>query len=289
LTDKYVPLDTLQQLILAAFILIDSLGDSTVTSGDVVTCTCSPTDSLSEINTSATTITTTPSTANTGTFTESCGFADNAGNTGIASTTYTVELSGGGSSSGGGGGSSSSSGYTRTIPVSKDLNGTTINQKLEVKERLKVTVDGVFHHIGIKEITATTAVIEITSVPVQVELSIGEDIKVDLNDDNVYDVHVKLNAIVNGKADITVTYLSEAYTPPCVPSWECSNYSECVGGTRARACVDSNSCGVNDGKPAESEACSELQQTKNVVWVWVIIAIVVVLIAIGWVYMKKKR
>ena len=79
--------------------LVDSTGPtasvicspSTVYNGDTVTCTCSPSDSGSGANTSATSITTNPSTANTGTFTQSCSFADLAGNSGSSSDTYTVE------------------------------------------------------------------------------------------------------------------------------------------------------------------------------------------------------
>jgi len=58
---------------------------SSVTAGSVVTCSCSPTDSGSGVNTSATSVTEKPTTSNTGTFTESCSYADLAGNTGSTS------------------------------------------------------------------------------------------------------------------------------------------------------------------------------------------------------------
>ncbi|MEK6829281.1 MAG: hypothetical protein AABY15_04075, partial [Nanoarchaeota archaeon] len=67
--------------------------------GDVVTCTCSPSDPTSGINSSVTSITANPSTANTGTFTESCSFADMAGNTASTTAQYTVEQSGSGAAS----------------------------------------------------------------------------------------------------------------------------------------------------------------------------------------------
>ena len=72
---------------------------ATLKTGDVVTCTCSPSDPTSGINSSATSITANPSTSNTGTFSESCSFADMAGNTGSTSTTYIVEQSGSGATS----------------------------------------------------------------------------------------------------------------------------------------------------------------------------------------------
>lgn len=67
----------------------------TVNVGDIVTCTCTPSDTFSNINTTATGYDATPSTQNTGTHEISCSYQDLAGNTGIAYTTYYVEMSGG--------------------------------------------------------------------------------------------------------------------------------------------------------------------------------------------------
>ena len=101
----------------------------TVNTGDVVTCTCSPSDSLSGVNSSATSITATPSTSNTGTFTESCSFADMAGN--IVSTTaqYTVEQSGSGASTSSGSSSGAQVAVTSTddsASIEKSYTFTTI-------------------------------------------------------------------------------------------------------------------------------------------------------------------
>ncbi len=63
---------------------------ATANTGDTETCTCSPSDVTSGVNSSATSITANPSTASTGTFTSTCNFADMAGNTATASTTYIV-------------------------------------------------------------------------------------------------------------------------------------------------------------------------------------------------------
>lgn len=87
-----------------------SCSPATVNTGDTVTCTCSPSDGGSGVNTSATSITANPSTTNTGTFTNTCTFADLAGKTGTTSATYTVEQS----SSGGAGAGTSTSGSAAT-------------------------------------------------------------------------------------------------------------------------------------------------------------------------------
>ncbi len=41
----------------------------------------------------------------------------------------------------------------------------------------------------------------------------------------------------------------------CVPSWNCSSWGSCVGGTKTRTCTDLNDCGDSSSKPAESESC----------------------------------
>ena len=80
-----------------------------------VTCSCSSSDALSGVNSTAgNSVTSSPSTGETGIFTNTCSFIDLAGNSGTASTTYTVtqtSTSTGGTTSSGGGAS------TPAIPV----------------------------------------------------------------------------------------------------------------------------------------------------------------------------
>ncbi|MFH1585635.1 MAG: hypothetical protein ABIB79_02625 [archaeon] len=52
-------------------------------------------------------------------------------------------------------------------------------------------------------------------------------------------------------------YLVIAADEDCEPDWRCTPYSECITGTRIRSCVDFNTCGINEDKPAESEDCSD--------------------------------
>jgi hypothetical protein len=63
--------------------------------------------------------------------------------------------------------------------------------------------------VGIREISATSATIEIASDPVQIEMDVGDDAKVDLDENGFYDIYVKLNSITNLKADITIEGISE--------------------------------------------------------------------------------
>ena len=242
---------------------------ATANVGDTVTCTCSPTDPTSGVNTSITSITEKPSTSNTGTFTESCTFGDMAGNTATASSTFTVELGGSGGGGGGGGGGAGSveveaaKFYTKTIPVVaqefKEVE--TITQQLGSKERIKIKIDEEIHYVGVREITLTSAIIEVASEPVQVELQSGEDTKVDVNDDGFYDVYVKLNAIINGKADLIIKYLHEEYTPAEEP-------------------------GIEPGE--EETAPTEEGEKANLTWLWILIAVVVIVI-VAYLVWKRKR
>lgn len=246
---------------------------TTVNAGSKVTCTCSPTDVTSGVNSSATSITSSPSTSNTGTFTETCTFADMAGNTASASTTYTVEL---GTTAGGGGGGGGSSGsqaetfYKKNIDiVSKDFKEIeTITQKVGEKERVRVKLDNEVHYVGVRDVTLTSAVIEVASEhPVQFELNVGEEKKVEVSGDNFYDVYVKLNAIVNGKADLLIKYIHEEFTPEVAPVEE----EEAVPGEA----------------PAEEET-QEVEKTAGLVWVLIILVIIVIIAVVYWIYRKNK-
>ncbi len=143
------------------------------------------------------------------TYTVSC--TDAAGNTGTSpATSFST------SSCGGGGGSSSSSGLTTLLwrntynPLPNQLE-TGYTKKLAPKERIKIEVNNEKHYLGIKKLTKTTAVIEISSKPIEIALSIGSSKKVDVNTDGYYDLYVKLNDIINNKADITVRKINEKY------------------------------------------------------------------------------
>lgn len=230
---------------------------SPVTAGATITCTCSPSDTLSGINAALTSVTANPSTSNTGSFTESCSFADLAGNTGSASTSYTVEI--GGTGPGTTGTSNPDTYYTKTIPMTgiqfSELN--VITQQLRKKERIKIKIDNETHFIGVKDLDLTKATIEIGSEPISVELDVGEDAKIDVNEDDFYDIYVKLNSIINGKADLNIEYLYEEIPAPT------------EGGDTSP--VDtSGDVVVDEPEPKESN-----------VWMWIlVIGLIVVIIGV---------
>lgn len=50
----------------------------------------------------------------------------------------------------------------------------------------------------------------------------------------------------------------------CVPSWECSEWSECKsGGVQTRACVDKWACDDENDKPEEEQACEYVEEGSS--------------------------
>ena len=267
-----------------------------VNAGATITCTCTITDDTSGLNSSSKIHDTSPPTSDTGTFTNTCSFADHSGNTATASTTYNVELSGTGGGGGGGGGGSTVpvSFYQRTINIAtNDFSEVeNIQQKLAAKERIKIKFNNKYHHIGVRELTLMTALIEVASHgETKKQLNIGDEIKIDLNSDNINDVHIKLNSIINGKADLDIRYIQESYAS-CIADWECSEWSDCKEDLRIRVCTDLNECHEkdpwfkDDTKPTESEACKSPIEESNLIWLWVVIGIVIAVIVY---YSTKKK
>lgn len=179
---------------------------STVQTGASFPCTCSGTDATSGVSTSigSSTSGSITSTASTGTFTYTCSVTDNAGNSANLAAAYSVIQSPGAGSTNG----PTTTTWT-TYPVSEELFEQGHTRVLGVKNRLKVQVDSQDHYIGVLSISGTKATIEISSTPVQVILSAGQNASVDVNNDSFYDIYVLLNGIVNNKANVTIQKINE--------------------------------------------------------------------------------
>ncbi len=77
--------------------------------------------------------------------------------------------------------------------------------------------------------------------------------------------------------------------PACTPDWGCGSWSECVNGNRARICVDNNSCGTLDGKPAESGKCSMPLKPISVIAIIIAILIIVVRCLFTIIYIQRAK
>jgi len=245
-----------------------SCSPATVATGETVTCGCSGVDPFAGVNTTSYTIH--PSTVNTGVFHPTCTVIDNAQNSITATAIYTVELSGGSIGGGGGGSTPTVEFYTTTIPqasqefsvVSGGVGGSGITYNLAVKQQVKLKINDALHYVGVREVTTDKVTIEVRSDPIQVSLGVGQDVKVDVEKDGTYDVYVKVNSIVSGKANITMNYLNEA-----VPagSSNIETPGEVVSGNE---------------EPTPTEI-PEAEKSSSSTWIIAIIIVIVVAAAIG--------
>lgn len=190
-----------------------SCSPNPVTSGETITCTCTGTDVMTGIN--STSGDSTPSTTGTGLYTFGCTVTDYAGNTGTASYQYRVDgASGGGSSSSSGlGGSSTSITWARTVDKgSSDVESSAVTQELGSRERARIVVHSVEHHVGIVSLSATSAIIEISSTPQRATFALGESKDFDITEDGKNDVSVTLVSIQNNKATVSVVAIKQPAT-----------------------------------------------------------------------------
>ncbi|MFH1801931.1 MAG: hypothetical protein ABH864_00600 [archaeon] len=49
----------------------------------------------------------------------------------------------------------------------------------------------------------------------------------------------------------------------CVSSWQCEEWSECLGGTKTRSCIDLNNCVIEMEKPLTTINCLSDQETGS--------------------------
>ena len=252
---------------------------SPVVSGNAITCTCTRSDATSGVNTvNFDANNANPSTSSTGTFTSSCTVTDFAGNSATGSTTYIVESSGSGSSSGssGGGGSTTTTEgetiYWTTYSLNEEAFEAGHTRELKENQRLKVDIGtsaGVIeqHFVGIIDVTAKNAVIEVSSTPQRVTMNAGETKQFEVNGDNFYDISVTLSSISLGKAKINILSIHEP-----VPLSEPAPVEEEEAPQVAAA-------------PPVEESAGGLSAAMTVILIIIIIVIVAV---VAWFMMKKK-
>jgi len=82
------------------------------------------------------------------------------------------------------------------------------SKELEERQRLRVKINS-YHYTGVIGLTETSAVINVSSDPQQVEFNINDEKRFDLNEDDYYDLIVRLNSIEDNKADVFVQSIYE--------------------------------------------------------------------------------
>ncbi len=103
-----------------------------------------------------------------------------------------------------------------SVSVSGETSGgggvgvlSSIQRTLSKGSRIVFRLDKEIHYLKIIDIDNTSVTIEISSTPQQAVLNIGEEKKFEINDDDYYDIFVRLNGIKNNMANITLDYIHE--------------------------------------------------------------------------------
>lgn len=132
------------------------------------------------------------------------------------------------------------------------------NFDLKENKEVKFNLDEEAHTIKVDSINDNKVSLTIQSNPIKVDLKIGEEKKFDLNNDDFYDIKIKLNNIIDGVPDL---YVKKIHESKCVENWNCGNWSECTEqGTQTRTCTDTNSCGTDKNKPSTNQSCTYIEE-----------------------------
>lgn len=85
---------------------------------------------------------------------------------------------------------------------------------LSERKRIRFKVNGSDHHLGIINLTNSSALVNVSSTPQQATLLVGDERRFDVDDDKFYDILVSLNGIdaINEKANVTIVAISEKVT-----------------------------------------------------------------------------
>lgn len=135
---------------------------------------------------------------------------DYAGNVRTNSTSMSTDsCDGSDSTSGGGSETTTNTTWTATYTVKDADFKTGYSKEMESKTRLRFSVNGEQHTMGIISMTSTKVTINVSSTPQQATLGKGDSKKFDVDDDNFYDLLVTFNSINSSKANMTILAIAE--------------------------------------------------------------------------------
>jgi len=133
---------------------------------------------------------------------------------------------------------------------------------LEVGESDVITfdLDEEEHGMFINFVGDGSVELTISSEPINLSLNINEIKEVDLNNDGVFDLKIKLVSIVEEKAVIAFQKIEKE---SCKEDWECSEWSNCYKAAQKRKCTDLNSCGTIFDRPIIIKGCLETKFVED--------------------------
>lgn len=144
---------------------------------------------------------------------------------------------------------------TNKISNNKLSQGATFDLK-QTQEK-KFVVDGEEHTLSVDSVSSKSVDLIIKSKTFEITLGIGDERKLDLDNDDYYDIKIKLNKISEGIPEI---YLKKINEEVCYENWNCTDWTNCSElGVQTRVCTDLNDCGTIEEKPSASRACTYVE------------------------------
>ena len=195
----------------------------------------------------------------------------NTWNLTVSYTAPAVEETGGG----GGGGGSTVSFWTKTEVINEEQFVEGFSKELSVKNRIKLDINESVHYIGIINFSeySETATINISSNPIQIILGIGKDKKIEITNDSFYDIYIKLNSIISGKANLTIKGIYEK-----IPEEELNiTYNK------------EENIAEEENMTNENNSEKDIKSNGEKYWIISVMGLVLLIAIIGFAYWKIKR
>jgi hypothetical protein len=123
--------------------------------------------------------------------------------------------------------------WTTIASISENQSIDGITKVTGEKERVILSIEDEEHYVGVNDTSANSAIIIVASAPQNAALTVGEERKFEVTNDNYLDIYVKLNSIIGGKANLTIQQIHEVI---CDENWSCAIWGNCINGVQARNC-----------------------------------------------------
>jgi len=172
--------------------------------------------------------------------------------------------------------------YTSQIPIGEGIEDSTNsvtsnnNQIIIANDNININLNNEAHNLKVNSIDSTGVIITISSTPQTSALKIGEEKKFELTGDNYYDLSVKLNSVINNKANLTWNKIHEE-----IPA------SDKIDNSKTTESIENKTLpAIEKNQPLENPVA---KQDYTLIWIISIILMLIVIILVVFIILKKKH
>jgi hypothetical protein len=139
---------------------------------------------------------------------------DQAGNTGNSSTqSFTITAPASNNDSPGGGGGGGGGGGAQSITLTEQQFNAGVTKYLGAGDKVSFSSSNTNHSLTLNKVVNNSANITIRSDPINVILSAGESIELNVTNDMFYDLFIKVENIIGARANVTIRQINESIKP----------------------------------------------------------------------------